>query len=91
VATASADASTSAFHLGIGIAGILMIVGGAVSGFGIQNPRRHPRSSFQPVGERNDDRGRAEAVPTRGAAAAGECGHGAEADCSPAEPAAEPA
>ena len=40
VSTASADASTSAFHLGIGIAGILMIVGGAVSGFGIENPKR---------------------------------------------------
>ncbi|MFL5900560.1 MAG: MFS transporter [Solirubrobacterales bacterium] len=74
VATASADASTSAFHLGIGIAGILMIVGGTVSGFGIENPRR-----------------KIEAVPTRGAAAAGECGHGTEADCAPAEPAAEPA
>jgi EmrB/QacA subfamily drug resistance transporter len=38
--SASADASTSAFHLGIGIAGLLMIVGGVVSGFGIENPRR---------------------------------------------------
>jgi len=38
--TASADASTSAFHLGIGIAGLLMIAGGVVSGFGIENPRR---------------------------------------------------
>jgi EmrB/QacA subfamily drug resistance transporter len=91
VGIASADASTSAFHLGIGIAGILMIVGGTVSGFGIENPRRDLRSSFQSVGERDDDRGGAEAVPTRGAAAAGECGHGAEADCAPAKPAAEPA
>ena len=40
MSTASADASTSAFHLGIGIAGVLMIVGGAVSGFGIENPQR---------------------------------------------------
>ncbi len=40
VRSASADASTSAFHLGIGIAGLLMIVGGAVAGFGIVNPRR---------------------------------------------------
>ncbi len=38
--SASADASTSAFHLGIGIAGILMLIGGVVSGFGIENPRR---------------------------------------------------
>jgi len=74
LSTASADASTSAFHLGIGIAGILMIVGGAVSGFGIENPRRQ-----------------IQAVPSRGSAQAGECGHGSEADCAPAEPAAEPA
>ena len=38
--TAAADASTSAFHLGIGIAGILMIAGGIVAGLGIENPRR---------------------------------------------------
>jgi EmrB/QacA subfamily drug resistance transporter len=76
VSTASADASTSAFHLGIGIAGILMIVGGAVSGFGIENPRR-----------------KVEALPSRGSAQAGECGHGADADCredEPAVPGAEP-
>lgn len=67
----AAEASTSAFHLGIGIAGLLMIAGGAVSGFGIENPRR-----------------RSEAVPTRGAAVAGECGHGTGADEAPApEPA----
>jgi EmrB/QacA subfamily drug resistance transporter len=61
---AAPEASTSAFHLGIAIAGLLMIVGGTVAGVGIENPRR-----------------RVEAVPTRGAAAAGECGHGADADC----------
>ncbi len=73
---ASIDASTSAFHLGVLIAGLLMIVGGIASGFGIENPRR-----------------RVAAVPTRGAAAAGECGHGADADCgAPSEaPAPEPA
>ncbi|HVY78703.1 MAG TPA: MFS transporter [Solirubrobacterales bacterium] len=65
VDSASADASTSAFHLGIGIAGILMIVGGIVSGFGIENPRRAR-----------------EAIPSRGSAQAGECGHGADADCA---------
>jgi EmrB/QacA subfamily drug resistance transporter len=70
----AADASTSAFHLGIGIAGLLMIAGGVVSGVGIENPRR-----------------RREAVPTRGAAAAGECGHGVGADSSSLEPAGEPA
>jgi EmrB/QacA subfamily drug resistance transporter len=75
VSTASADASTSAFHLGIGIAGVLMIVGGVVSGIGIENPRR-----------------KVEAIATRGTAQAGECGHGADADCAEAlEPAADPA
>jgi EmrB/QacA subfamily drug resistance transporter len=65
VAVASADASTSAFHLGLGIAGLLMIAGGIVSGVGIENPRR-----------------RREALPSRGSAQAGECGHGADADCA---------
>jgi len=39
VRTASSDASTSAFHLGVLIAGLLMIAGGIVAGFGIENPR----------------------------------------------------
>jgi EmrB/QacA subfamily drug resistance transporter len=63
VETAAADASTSSFHLGIGIAGLLMIIGGAVAGVGIVNPTRQ-----------------VEAVPTRGAAPAGECGHSADCD-----------
>jgi EmrB/QacA subfamily drug resistance transporter len=45
VRAASADASTSAFHLGVLIAGLLMILGGIASGFGIEDPRRkvdHP-------------------------------------------------
>ena len=33
-------ASTAAFHLGIAIAGILMILGGIASGLGIENPKR---------------------------------------------------
>jgi EmrB/QacA subfamily drug resistance transporter len=48
---ASVDASTSAFHLGVAIAGLLMIVGGIASGFGIEDPRRRstpsPQSSFE--------------------------------------------
>ena len=64
------QASTSAFHLGIGIAGVLMILGGVVAGAGIENPRR-----------------RVEAVPAGGAATAGECGHGVDADCAEPEPA----
>jgi EmrB/QacA subfamily drug resistance transporter len=62
----AAAASTSAFHLGIVIAGILMILGGIASGLWIENPRR-----------------RVEAVPAGAAAAAGECGHGADCDCAP--------
>jgi EmrB/QacA subfamily drug resistance transporter len=63
---ATADASTSAFHLGVFIAGLLMIAGGLASGFGIENPKRQPANAY----------------PTRGAAAAGECGHGSDADCA---------
>src|SRR3954463_3191256 len=57
----AAAASTSAFHLGVLIAGILMILGGIASGLGIENPKRQRK-----------------AVPSRGSAAAGECGHGVE-------------
>lgn len=34
------DASTSAFHLGIVIAGVLMVLGGIASGLGIENPKK---------------------------------------------------
>jgi len=71
VTSAAADASTSSFHLGIGIAGVLMILGGIVAGLGIENPRR-----------------RVEAFPSRGTAAAGECGHSAECDEAEAIPSA---
>jgi EmrB/QacA subfamily drug resistance transporter len=64
VHAASTDASTAAFHLGVLIAGLLMIAGGIASGIGIENPQR-----------------RTEAIPSRGSAAAGECGHGSDADC----------
>jgi EmrB/QacA subfamily drug resistance transporter len=37
---AAADASTDAFRLGLAIAAILMILGGAVAGIGVVNPRR---------------------------------------------------
>jgi EmrB/QacA subfamily drug resistance transporter len=39
IVAASADASTSAFHLGALIAGLLMILGGIAAGVGIRNPR----------------------------------------------------
>lgn len=74
VREAAARASTSAFRLGIGIAGLLMLSGGIVAGLGIVNPRH-----------------RFEAVPAAGAAAAGECGHGADCDSSQPATAAEPA
>ena len=61
VMQAAEEASTSSFHLGIGIAGILMIIGGIVAGLGVQNPKR-----------------RTKALPSRGSAQAGECGHEAE-------------
>lgn len=65
VTQAAEDASTSSFHLGIGIAGILMIIGGIVAGLGVQNPQR-----------------RREAIPSRGSATAGECGHSSDCDCA---------
>jgi EmrB/QacA subfamily drug resistance transporter len=40
IVAASADASTSAFHLGALLAGLLMILGGIAAGVGIRNPRR---------------------------------------------------
>jgi Major Facilitator Superfamily len=64
VETAAADASTSSFHLGIGIAGVLMVLGGIVAGVGIENPRRPG----------------VKAVAVRGTAQAGECGHSADCD-----------
>jgi EmrB/QacA subfamily drug resistance transporter len=63
VTQAAEEASTSSFHLGIGIAGILMIIGGIVAGLGVQNPQR-----------------RREAIPSRGSAQAGECGHSSDCD-----------
>jgi MFS family permease len=37
---AAPEASTAAFHLGVLIAGLLMILGGIVAGIGIEDPRR---------------------------------------------------
>jgi EmrB/QacA subfamily drug resistance transporter len=68
VMQAAEDASTSSFRLGLGIAGILMIIGGIVAGLGVQNPKRSR-----------------EAIPSRGSAQAGECGHSSECDRVPQE------
>jgi EmrB/QacA subfamily drug resistance transporter len=45
---AAAGASTSAFHLGVLIAAVLMIAGGIASGLGIENPKR--RTAAVPAG-----------------------------------------
>jgi EmrB/QacA subfamily drug resistance transporter len=70
---AAPDASTAAFHLGVLIAGLLMIVGGIFAGIGIENPRR-----------------KVEAIPSRGSAQAGECGHSAECDSAQLDKAPAP-
>jgi EmrB/QacA subfamily drug resistance transporter len=49
VRAASTGASTAAFHLGAAIAGLLMILGGIASGFGIENPS--PSGSETPAAE----------------------------------------
>lgn len=41
---ASADAATSGFHLGVLIAGLLMIAGGIASGLGIENPKKQVKA-----------------------------------------------
>jgi EmrB/QacA subfamily drug resistance transporter len=52
VRSAAADASTSAFHLGVLIAAVLMILGGIASGFGIEDPRR----KVDPISEESASR-----------------------------------
>jgi EmrB/QacA subfamily drug resistance transporter len=47
---AFADASVSAFRLGIAIAAALVVLGGVVSAFGIQNPRRRVAAAECPGG-----------------------------------------
>jgi len=85
LASAANGASTSAFHLGIGIAGLLMILGGIVAGWGIEDPRR-ARSRLGPAGAERQGRAAVAALPTRGAAAAGECGHGVGTEGAGSQP-----
>lgn len=40
VKAAATDGSESAFHLGMGVSGALMMAGGVIAGIGIENPRR---------------------------------------------------
>jgi EmrB/QacA subfamily drug resistance transporter len=54
IETAATEASESGFHLGLGLAGGLMIVGGVIAGFGIQNPERrteYEAPAASPAGE----------------------------------------
>jgi EmrB/QacA subfamily drug resistance transporter len=46
---AAADASTSAFHLGALIAAVLVILGGVVAGFGIEDPKRRAEEAPAPA------------------------------------------
>jgi Na+/melibiose symporter-like transporter len=52
---AAPGASAAAFHLGVAIAGLLMIAGGIVAGLGIENPRQRfqaiPAGGAAPAGE----------------------------------------
>jgi EmrB/QacA subfamily drug resistance transporter len=50
VKEALTDSSTSAFHLGIGIGGLLTIAGGLISLVGIENPRREVSCAECPGG-----------------------------------------
>jgi EmrB/QacA subfamily drug resistance transporter len=62
IEAAAGDASTSAFHLGVGIAGLLMILGGLASAIGIVNPRR---SQFPPERDEKCERREEEDEPDR--------------------------
>lgn len=64
------DSSVSAFHLGVGIAAALVILGGLVSAMGIRNPERL----------------RPEPEPAPSAATAGECGRVAAGPAGEPEP-----
>ncbi len=68
VHAALADASTSAYRLGLGIGGALVILGGVVCLVGITNPRREVPSEECPGGAlygASEDHAHAGAVPAR--------------------------
>ena len=73
ITAAASDASTSGFHLGVGIAGLLMICGGIVAGVGIRNPQRrvtvHPTRGAATAGECGHSGDCDERVPVGGAEA----------------------
>jgi hypothetical protein len=51
VANAAEDASVSAFHVGIGIATVLVALGGVLGLVGIRNPRRRVEAEDCPGGQ----------------------------------------
>jgi EmrB/QacA subfamily drug resistance transporter len=51
VSNATEDASVSAFRVGIGIAVLMVAVGGVVGSFGIRNPKREVKSEDCPGGQ----------------------------------------
>jgi EmrB/QacA subfamily drug resistance transporter len=50
IEAAASGASTSAFHLGVGIAGLLMVLGGIASAIGIVDPRREDGAARSRIG-----------------------------------------
>ncbi|HEY8641110.1 MAG TPA: hypothetical protein VIL53_11445, partial [Solirubrobacterales bacterium] len=53
------DASVSGFHLGMGVGGGLMIVGGLISAVGIQDPKRRRKPEPAPRAVQAGECGRA--------------------------------
>jgi EmrB/QacA subfamily drug resistance transporter len=64
IEAAGSDASTSAFHLGIGIAGVLMIGGGLTAAWGIENPKRRVQRLAPRAATAADCGHEAECAPT---------------------------
>ena len=64
------DSSESAFHLGMLIATVLMVVGGVIALLGVRNPERPPDRAPAPGPGRSRDRGRVRANRRRSAPAA---------------------
>ena len=59
VATAVTDASERSFHIGMGLAGGLMIVGGVIAGIGVVNPREPVEHEHAPRAATAGECGRA--------------------------------
>jgi EmrB/QacA subfamily drug resistance transporter len=66
--SASTSASTSAFHLGVLLAALLMVAGGVASGIGIEDRRTSPSSQFVSEGETKRELEQGEAASGSGRA-----------------------